>query len=162
GGRVVGAGDRVRHPGRAPAARHGAGPGTGGVVAGALADDDGVGQAVEDVGGSDLAVPVKQADAGLAVGAGQAVVPRAGLGVPAGAVKALQPAVAADVVAVRQRDDGGGEGAVVDGEVHLERVRGALEDLQGLLGDRRVAPRPHRHVEIDPVVDVVLFHVGQQ
>src|SRR5437870_2248906 len=46
GGRSVGGGGLGRHPGGTSSSRDGAGEGAGGMVAGALADDDGVAQAV--------------------------------------------------------------------------------------------------------------------
>ena len=141
-GRRVGGGGLRRHPGGAASSRHCTGPGAGGVVAGAFADEDGVAHPVGDGGDIRAAVAIKHAAAGGAVKAGQTIGTGPRLGIPAGAVKAFLPAVAADVVAVRHRGDGAGEAAVVDGECLLVGIRGALEDRQRLLGDRRVDALP--------------------
>ena len=72
------------------------------MVAGALADEDGLAQSVRDLGGGNAAVAVKHAVAGRAHATGQAIGAAASAGAgPAGVVKAFLPAIAADVVAVR-------------------------------------------------------------
>src|SRR5947209_15904381 len=63
---------------------------------------------------------------------------------------------------MRQRGNWGGEGAVVDGEGVLERVRGTLKNRQRQLANRYVASHGHSLVEVDLFVDAVLFQVGEQ
>src|SRR5262249_10980199 len=109
----------------------GAGPRAGSMVAGALANKDGVGKSIGDVGHRVGTVAIKETDALLAVIAGHAIVARALLRIPTGTVKAFNPAVAADIVAVCHGGDGGRRArAVVDIERILQRIRWALENLQ--------------------------------
>ncbi len=63
---------------------------------------------------------------------------------------------------MRQGGNGAREATVVNGEGLLESIRGTLEDCQGLLRDRCVDAAAHRQLEIDLVVDIALFQVGQQ
>src|SRR5216683_2407841 len=75
GGRGIGLGGGYgRVPRGASCSGHGAGPGAGGMVAGALADDNGVAQTIDDASDIRLAVAIKQAVGGRTGGAGQAVV----------------------------------------------------------------------------------------
>ena len=111
------------------------------------------------------AVAIKQAVAGLAVRppARPSVPPSRWPVVPAGVVKAFHPAVAADVVAVRHRGDGVGEGAVVDGEGSAGRdPRDTGRPSAACWETCALTADPHPLAEIDLVVDVVLFEVGQQ
>src|SRR5262245_7220272 len=82
--------------------------------------------------------------------------------VPAGVVEAFHPAIAAHVVAVRHRGNGGGETAVVNGEGIGETIHRAEMDLQRYLGDRHVASNAHADVKVDLVEEGALADVRQQ
>src|SRR5215471_6612734 len=98
----VDGGGLSRHPGGAPSSGYRGGPGAGRMVAGALADNNGAARTVGNARECSLSVAPKQTAAGLTEWPGQAILSDAALIVTAGAVKALQPTVAADVVAVGQ------------------------------------------------------------
>ncbi len=132
------------------------------MVAGALADDNGVAHAVGDAGDVGFAVAIKQAIGGRAYGAGQAVVADAARIKSAGVVKDFHPTVAANVIALRHGSDWVGEGTVIDREGFVEIIRRTLKNRQRLLGDLHVHSDSHSHVEIDLVIDVALFDVRQQ
>src|SRR5262249_59642407 len=104
-----------RHPGGAPSSGCGGRPSAGGMVTGALTDDDRVAHPVSHVGDTSLAIAPKQADTGAAGTANQAVVTGRSRVAP-GSVKTFDPAVASHVVGECHRGDGVGKATVIDGE----------------------------------------------
>ena len=100
------------------------------MVTGSLADRNCIREAVRYVGGVVSAVTIKKTDPGLTVSARQTVVTGSSLRIAACAVKTLEPAVTAEIVAVREGRNGSGKVAVVDGKSFLPAVRGTPEDRQ--------------------------------
>ena len=84
------------------------------MVTGSLANRNRICEAVRYVCGVVTAVTIEKADSRLAVSARQTVVTWASVGVPACAVETLEPAVTAEIVAVREGRDRSGKVTVVD------------------------------------------------